>query len=527
MAGSWLRQLRHRHCSVRNKQNATVRTALAADAGAGIEVVGVTSLQLSEGGRQFSVAELEHATQGFSSQLVLGEGGFGKVYKGTLCDGRAVAIKKLDRSGLAGDSQFELEINLLNMMQHPNIVSLLGVCTEGTERMAVLEFASKGSVRDLLDDQLSPLSWPQRVQIAVGAAWGLRYLHDYFDPPFIHRDFKTSNILVTEHGKALVADFNLVRRMSRGVNEDNMTAPESTQVVGTFGYIGPEYFQTGRLNEKSDVWAYGVVLLELLTGAPVIDTQRQTNCIHLVQWCRRADDASDVSAIREILDPAILNAPDNELAALNELAVACCNQNFWARPTMKQVVERLDAVCSHYQGAPPVVKDTGAGSASYSPVDHRGGHKKDAVVRPKLRLDAMVIPPSAAQSATASGGLPPGGVQLSPRRAGFAAPPAAAYASPRREPEPLGWAASPLTVMGHPVRRAQFQQATIGRRLQPVPTPVVPAAPKVLSAEEEDLAQQAASIAYIQELSMHSDVITSTSEWHSAQAANRRVHASR
>ncbi|RWW58184.1 hypothetical protein BHE74_00034981, partial [Ensete ventricosum] len=210
----------------------------------------------------FSFRELSAATKNFRRDCLLGEGGFGHVYKGRLETGQVVAVKQLDRNGLQGNREFLVEVLMLSLLHHPNLVNLIGYCADGDQRLLVYEFMPLGSLEDHLHynpADKEPLDWNTRMKIAAGAAKGLEYLHDKANPPVIYRDFKSSNILLGEGYQPKLSDFGLAKL---------------------------EYAMTGQLTVKSDVYSFGVVFLELITGRKAIDNARPTGEQNLVAWVR-------------------------------------------------------------------------------------------------------------------------------------------------------------------------------------------------------------------------------------------------
>ncbi|KAL7173568.1 hypothetical protein ACSBR2_032933 [Camellia fascicularis] len=233
--------------------------------------------------RTFTFDQLVAATETFNSDYFLGEGGFGKVYKGKLEDtDQIVAIKQLDRNGLQGIREFIVEVLTLGLADHPNLVKLIGYCAEGEQRLLVYEYMALGSLEDHLHD-LRPnrkrLDWNTRMKIAAGAAKGLEYLHDKMKPPVIYRDLKCSNILLDEAYNPKLSDFGLAK-----VGPVGDKTHVSTRVMGTYGYCAPDYAMTGQLTFKSDIYSFGVVLLEIITGRKAIDNMRPTAEQNLVAW---------------------------------------------------------------------------------------------------------------------------------------------------------------------------------------------------------------------------------------------------
>ena len=235
-----------------------------------------------------SLSELKEKTENFGSKALIGEGSYGRVYYANFNDGKAVAVKKLDNSSEPETNvEFLTQVSKFSRLKNDNFVQLLGYCVEGNLRVLAYEFATMGSLHDVLHGrkgvqgaQPGPtLEWMQRVRVAVDAAKGLEYLHEKFQPPVIHRDIRSSNVLLFEDFKAKVADFNLSNQAP-----DMAARLHSTRVLGTFGYHAPEYAMTGQLTQKSDVYSFGVVLLELLTGRKPVDHTMPRGQQSLVTW---------------------------------------------------------------------------------------------------------------------------------------------------------------------------------------------------------------------------------------------------
>uniref|UniRef100_A0A453GYX9 non-specific serine/threonine protein kinase n=1 Tax=Aegilops tauschii subsp. strangulata TaxID=200361 RepID=A0A453GYX9_AEGTS len=249
------------------------------------EILGMNKEEAAVTERAFTFAELSEASGGFRVESMLGEGGFGPVYRGRLRDGTEVAVKQLDRNGLQGTREFLVEVLMLSLLKHPHLVTLIGYCADASHRMLVYEFMPQGSLEDHLLDlpPSSPgLDWAMRMRIAQGAARGLEYLHDASrrpGPPVIYRDFKASNILLDGCFRAHLSDFGLAK-----VGPVGDKTHVSTRVMGTYGYCAPEYALTGKLTTMSDVYSFGVVFLEIITGRRVIDTSRPRDEHNLVQW---------------------------------------------------------------------------------------------------------------------------------------------------------------------------------------------------------------------------------------------------
>ncbi|XP_076930276.1 serine/threonine-protein kinase PCRK1-like [Bidens hawaiensis] len=296
----------------------------------------------------FKFSELKLATKGFNRTLMIGEGGFGCVYRGVVkvgSDGYLdVAIKQLDRNGFQasfqGHKEWINEVNFLGVVNHPNLVKLVGYCAEdderGIQRLLVYELMTNKSLEDhLLGSGKSPLSWLTRLKIAEGAARGLAYLHEEMDFQLIFRDFKTSNILLDEDFTPKLSDFGLARQgPAAGLTHI------STVVVGTVGYAAPEYVQTGRLTSKSDVWSFGVVLYELITGRRAVERNLPRNEQKLLEWVKPY--ISDSKKFHLIIDPRLEGDYSIKLAhKLASLANKCLTKNPKSRPKMSEVVVML------------------------------------------------------------------------------------------------------------------------------------------------------------------------------------------
>ncbi|KAK7333100.1 hypothetical protein VNO80_29863 [Phaseolus coccineus] len=290
-----------------------------------------------DGVRAFTYGELSSATNNFSISAQVGQGGYGKVYKGTLSDGTVVAIKRAQEGSLQGEKEFLTEISLLSRLHHRNLVSLIGYCDEEGEQMLVYEFMSNGTLRDHLSvTAKEPLTFAMRLKIALGAAKGLMYLHTEADPPIFHRDVKASNILLDPKFSAKVADFGLSRLAPVPDMEGVVPGHVSTVVKGTPGYLDPEYFLTHKLTDKSDVYSLGVVLLELLTGMHPIS--------HGKNIVREVNIAYQRGVIFSIIDGRMGSYPSEQVEKFLTLALKCCEDEPEARPTMAEVVRELENI---------------------------------------------------------------------------------------------------------------------------------------------------------------------------------------
>ncbi|KAK7355560.1 hypothetical protein VNO80_14818 [Phaseolus coccineus] len=299
--------------------------------------------------RVFTVPELKTATKSFSRGVMLGEGGFGCVYKGLIksvddpSTRTEVAVKQLGRRGIQGHKEWVTEVNVLGIVEHPNLVKLVGYCADdderGIQRLLVYEYMPNRSVEHHLSPRSeTPLPWSRRLKIAQDAARGLTYLHEEIDFQIIFRDFKSSNILLDEQWKAKLSDFGLAR-----LGPSDGFTHVSTAVVGTMGYAAPEYVQTGRLTSKSDVWSYGVFLYELITGRRPIDRNRPKGEQKMLEWIRPY--LSDGRKFQIILDPRLerkhLFKSAQKLAVI---ANKCLVRNPKNRPKMSEVLQMVTQV---------------------------------------------------------------------------------------------------------------------------------------------------------------------------------------
>uniref|UniRef100_M0ZKP6 non-specific serine/threonine protein kinase n=1 Tax=Solanum tuberosum TaxID=4113 RepID=M0ZKP6_SOLTU len=280
------------------------------------------------------------ATNNFDSECLLGEGGFGKVYKGHIQSKNIdVAVKQLDRNGFQGNREFLVEVLLLSLLHHPNLVTLEAYCSDGDQRVLVYEFMSNGSLEDHLLEigpEQKPLDWITRMKIAEGAAKGLEYLHETANPSVIYRDFKASNILLDEKFNPKLSDFGLAKL---GPTGDQTHV--STRVMGTYGYCAPEYASTGQLTTKSDVYSFGVVFLEIITGRRVIDNSLPSEEQNLVVWATPL--FRDKTKFHLMADP--LMGGDYPMKALYQalaIAAMCLQEEASTRPLMSDVVTALE-----------------------------------------------------------------------------------------------------------------------------------------------------------------------------------------
>ncbi|XP_016473458.2 leucine-rich repeat receptor protein kinase HPCA1 [Nicotiana tabacum] len=289
------------------------------------------------GARFFSFEELKKMTNNFSETNDIGSGGYGKVYRGTLPNGHLVAVKRALQGSMQGALEFKTEIELLSRVHHKNVVGLVGFCFDQAEQMLVYEYIPNGTLKDGLSGKTGiRLDWMRRLKIALGAARGLQYLHDLVNPPIIHRDIKSNNILLDERLNAKVADFGLSKLLG-----DSERGHITTQVKGTMGYMDPEYYMTQQLTEKSDVYSFGVVLLEIVTGKIPIEKGK-----YIVREVRTAmDKTKDMYNLHEILDPAVRSgATPKSIEKFVDLAIKCVEEEGVKRPTMSEVVKEIEYI---------------------------------------------------------------------------------------------------------------------------------------------------------------------------------------
>uniref|UniRef100_A0A2N9ED71 Protein kinase domain-containing protein n=1 Tax=Fagus sylvatica TaxID=28930 RepID=A0A2N9ED71_FAGSY len=301
--------------------------------------MGRTAPPKFKGVQVFSYKELEVATSRFSEANIIGNGGYGVVYRGVLSDGTVAAIKMLHREGKQGERAFRVEVDLLSRLHSPYLVELLGYCADQQHRLLIFEFMSNGTLQHHLHpshNQHRPLNWATRLNIALDCAKALEFLHENaISSPVIHRSFKCTNVLLDQNFHAKVSDFGLAK-----MGSDKINGQVSTRVLGTTGYLAPEYASTGKLTTKSDVYSYGVVLLELLTGRVPVDSKRPTGEHVLVSWA--LPRLTNREKLMEMVDPALQGQySKKDLIQIAAIAAVCVQPEADYRPLMTDVVQSL------------------------------------------------------------------------------------------------------------------------------------------------------------------------------------------
>ncbi|XP_077236719.1 putative receptor-like protein kinase At1g80640 [Tasmannia lanceolata] len=326
----------------KNLQKSNLKSVTSSESNIGLTfgpILGkFNSLRTTGKKRSISVIEyalLESATNNFSENNILGEGGFGCVYKAYFNDSFIGAVKRLENRGQDFEKEFENEVDLMSRIQHPNIVFVLGYCIHGQTRFLVSELMQNGSLESQLHGPShgSTLSWHLRMKIALDAARGLEYLHEHCNPSVIHRDLKSSNILLDSNFNAKLSDFGLA--VTAGSQSKS-----NIKLSGTLGYVAPEYLLDGKLTEKSDVYAFGVILLELLMGRKPVEKMTSTQCQSIVTWAM--PQLTDRSKLPNIVDPVIRNKMDlKHLFQVAAVAVLCVQPEPSYRPLITDVLHSL------------------------------------------------------------------------------------------------------------------------------------------------------------------------------------------
>ncbi|KAG6714067.1 hypothetical protein I3842_05G184300 [Carya illinoinensis] len=309
------------------------------------------------GSMVISIKVLKNVTNNFSRENILGWGGFGTVYKGELHDGTKIAVKRMESGavGEKGQTEFMSEIAVLTKVRHRHLVALLGYCLDGNERLLVYEYMPQGTLSKHLfkwrEARLKPLEWTRRLCIALDVARGVEYLHGLAHQSFIHRDLKPSNILLGDDMRAKVSDFGLVRLAPEG------KFSVETRLAGTFGYLAPEYAATGRVTTKADVYSFGVILMELITGRKALDDSQPEESLHLVTWFRRMHLSKDT--FQKAIDPTI-ELDEEAVASIGiaaELAGHCTARESYQRPDMSHTVNVLSSLVELWKPAEPDAED--------------------------------------------------------------------------------------------------------------------------------------------------------------------------
>ncbi|KAL6845333.1 hypothetical protein ACP4OV_024828 [Aristida adscensionis] len=307
-------------------------------------LVGLPELSHLGWGHWFTLRDLEYATNRFAKSNVLGEGGYGVVYKGRLVNGTEVAVKKILNNVGQAEKEFRVEVEAIGHVRHKNLVRLLGYCVEGIHRMLVYEYVNNGNLEQWLHGAMSQnggLSWEQRIKILLGTAKALAYLHEAIDPKVVHRDIKSSNILIDDEFNSKVSDFGLAKLLNSDKSHIN------TRVMGTYGYVAPEYANSGMLNEKSDIYSFGVVLLESVTARDPVDYSKPADEVNLVEWLKTMVSSKRAE---EVVDPNLeIKPPKRALKRAILVGLKCVDPDADKRPKMSHVVQMLEAVQKAYQ----------------------------------------------------------------------------------------------------------------------------------------------------------------------------------
>ncbi|KAH6781883.1 Leucine-rich repeat protein kinase family protein [Perilla frutescens var. hirtella] len=291
--------------------------------------------------RRFSLREMQLATDNFNESNIIGQGGYGKVYRGVLMDNTRVAVKRLmDYQSPGGEAAFLREVRLISIAVHKNLLRLIGFCTTSTEKILVYPFMQNLSVAYRLRDRKpgeQGLDWPTRKRIAFGTAHGLEYLHEHCNPKIIHRDMKAANILLNDEFEPVLGDFGLAKLM------DTKVTHVTTQIRGTMGHIAPEYLSTGKSSEKTDVFGYGITLLELVTGQRAIDLCRleEEEDVLLLDHIKKL---LREKRLEDIVDQNLTTCNNIEVETILQVAMLCTQTSPEDRPKMAQVVSMLQGI---------------------------------------------------------------------------------------------------------------------------------------------------------------------------------------
>ncbi|KAL7608345.1 probable serine/threonine-protein kinase At1g01540 [Lactuca sativa] len=307
-------------------------------------------------GHWYTLRELESATDGFAAENVIGQGGYGIVYHGVLADKSQIAIKNLLNNRGQAEKEFEVEVEAIGRVRHKNLLRLLGYCAEGAHRILVYEYVNNGNLEQWIHGDVgscSPLTWEIRMKIIIGTAKALTYLHEGLEPKVVHRDIKSSNILLDKSWNPKVSDFGLAKLL--GADRSYIT----TRVMGTLGYVAPEYASTGMVNEKSDVYGFGILFMELISARYPVDYKRPQEEVHLVEWVKKMVNER---CPEKVLDPKMTETPSlRVLKRTLAVALRCVDQNSEKRPKIGHVVHMLES-----QGESLINESVGLRVASHS-----------------------------------------------------------------------------------------------------------------------------------------------------------------
>uniref|UniRef100_A0A0D3FVZ4 non-specific serine/threonine protein kinase n=2 Tax=Oryza TaxID=4527 RepID=A0A0D3FVZ4_9ORYZ len=321
----------------------------------------------------------------FADEKVIGEGGYGIVYHGVLEDSTQVAVKNLLNNRGQAEREFKVEVEAIGRVRHKNLVRLLGYCAEGNQRMLVYEYVNNGNLEQWLHGDVgpvSPLTWDMRMKIILGTAKGLMYLHEGLEPKVVHRDVKSSNILLDKTWNAKLSDFGLAKLL--GSERSYVT----TRVMGTFGYVAPEYAGTGMLNETSDVYSFGILIMEIISGRVPVDYNRPPGEVNLVEWLKTMVSNRNSEGV---LDPKMTEKPTSRaLKKALLVALRCVDPEARKRPKIGHVIHMLEVDDFPYRDerrggkAPGQVKsgeippvEAGYSSGNNTPKETPKGQPKD------------------------------------------------------------------------------------------------------------------------------------------------------
>lgn len=322
-------------------------------------------------GHWYTLRELEVSTNGFADEKVIGEGGYGIVYHGILEDNTQVAVKNLLNNRGQAEKEFKVEVEAIGRVRHKNLVRLLGYCAEGAHRMLVYEYVNNGNLEQWLHGDVgpcSPLTWDIRMNIILGTAKGLAYLHEGLEPKVVHRDIKSSNILLDKRWNPKVSDFGLAKLL--GSESSYIT----TRVMGTFGYVAPEYASTGMLNERSDVYSFGILIMEIITGRNPVDYSRPPEEVNLIEWLKKMVANRNPEGV---LDPKLPEKPTSRaLKRALLVALRCVDANAQKRPKMGHIIHMLEAEESLFKDDSRAGRD--AGQAHCNSTKNESNEKKVA-----------------------------------------------------------------------------------------------------------------------------------------------------